>query len=164
MDSLAPVIIFLIFLAVTFSRKSKQVQKGPSTKPIIPMVKKDPWAPDSFVTSSKNLKPIIPEQTIDEPIQNKHVDRIVAEDSFWSSNEEDYSYDSYDFKSMENQNLPDNSIEGKLREKAEQPQLNRKSDQPLSIFPELVSESLVQAFVMNEVLNKPHYSAHHNKF
>ncbi|NLA53258.1 MAG: hypothetical protein GX858_02715 [Clostridiales bacterium] len=155
MDSLAPVIIFLIFLAVTFSRKSKQVQKEPSTKSIIPMVKKDPWAPDSFVTSSKNLKPIIPEQTIDEPIQNKHVDRIVAEDSFWSSNEEDYSYDSYDFKSMENQNLPDNSIEGRIREKAELPQLNRKSDQPLSIFPELASESLVQAFVMNEVLNKP---------
>ncbi|NLC32700.1 MAG: hypothetical protein GX781_05330 [Clostridiales bacterium] len=163
MEGLVSVFIFLIFLSVIFNRKPKQVQKETPRKPLIPMLKKDPWAPDTFVTDPTDVKSMLPEQSFLEPVQGEDTDRIVAEDNFWSANEIDSYFNDNAFQSLEGKNISDHSVDAKFSEKKEQTIPKQRPQPSVSILPELAPESLVQAFVMQEVLNRPRYLQHYKK-
>lgn len=152
MDGFASVIIFLIFLAVTFSRKSLQTKNQAAQKPIIPIRKKDPWAPDDFVASSNKPISMIPKKMPDEP--TTHVDRIPSEDSFWSTNETDsYDYDRT-FTSLESINFSDDTPGVEVESNSNKPVSQKGLQKSSYIFPDLTPDTLVQAVVMREVLDK----------
>lgn len=152
MDGFATVIIFLIFLAVTFSRKSKQVKTQPPNKPIIPIQKKDPWAPDSFVTSPPLPKPIVQDKIAE--VANMNRDRIALSESFWSNYETNSYFHDQSFSSMENKDLMNESLDKQTIGVSDK-RISKQIIEKAAIFPELSPNTLVQAVVMNVILEKP---------